>query len=452
MEIGMKTRRFQKAGLLLLSAFVALSAAGCGGQPEVQGKTGGEDGKAAEKAFDYNQTATLTMYNPTVSPDYYKDYILPHIKKKFPNVTIEHINPSDPGNGIDNLISAKKLPDIYLMATSGIPNLMEKGLLANIEPIAKTNKIDLNVFEEPMLQSIRGISDKGELLGLPWTYGSTALFYNKDIFDRYGVAYPKSGMTWDSPELRDMIVKLNRPQDGVQGIMFNLGNMLGQNQLSLPFVDPKTEKALVQAEGFKRIIDTFASLYKLGGPVDPADFDSSGQKAFITKRNVAMWAGNAVYPMLIDLEKKGNGFNWDIVSLPTFKEAPGVGTQYFGAVWSVSAANGKQELAAQIIALLTSAEVQIEGGGLIRFPTLKDPVVKDSLGKGESFLQAKNMKALQLNKIPAATTPTKYDGTAAGIVVGKAVEVIRDQKDSNTALREAAEEIDKKIADIRGAK
>jgi hypothetical protein len=62
------------------------------------------------------------------------------------------------------------------------------------------------------------------------------------------------------------------------------------------------------------------------------------------------------------------------------------------------------------------------------------------------------MKALQLNKIPAATTPTKYDGTAAGIVVGKAVEVIRDQKDSNTALREAAEEIDKKIADIRGAK
>ncbi|TMV52847.1 extracellular solute-binding protein [Paenibacillus mesophilus] len=447
----MRKQRFLKASGLLALALLVMGAAGCGGKPEA-GKTEGEAGKASDTSFDYSQAATLTMYNPTVSPDYYRDYVEPHIRKKFPNVKIEHINPSDPGNGLDSLIAAKKIPDIYLTTTTGIPALLERGLLADLEPVVKKHKIDLTVFEDPMLQSIRGISDKGELFGLPWTYGSTALFYNKEIFDRYGVAYPKSGMTWDSPELRDMVVKLNRPQDGIRGIMFNLGNMLGQNQLSLPFVDPKAEKALVQTEGFKRIIDTFAALYKAGGAVDPADFDASGQKAFITKRNVAIWAGNAVYPNLIDLEKKGNGFNWDIVSLPTFKEAPGIGTQYFGAVWAVSSANGNQEMAAHIISVLTSAEVQIEGGGLLRFPTLKEPAVKDSLGKGESFLQSKNMKALQINKIPAATKPTKYDSAASGILVSKAAEVIRDQKDSNTALREAAEEIDKKIAEIIGAK
>ncbi|WP_176705967.1 ABC transporter substrate-binding protein [Paenibacillus hemerocallicola] len=448
----MRKRQGKRAGLIFVSMVLIMGALGCSGKSGTGADNAGETGKTADKTFDFQQSATLTMFNGTVSPDYYKDYVEPHIKKKFPNVKIEHINPGDPGNGLDSLIAAQKIPDIYLTATNGVPALLERGLLADIDPIAKTNKIDLTVFEDPMLQSIRGISAKGELFGLPWTYGSTALFYNKDIFDRYGIAYPKSGMTWDSPELRDLVVKLNRPQDGIRGIMFNLGNMLGQNQLSLPLVDPKTDKALVQAEGFKRILDTFASLYKLGGEVDPADFDASGQKAFITKRNVAIWAGNAVYPMLIDLEKKGQGFNWDIVSLPTFKEAPGIGTQYFGAVWAVSAANGKQELATHIISLLTSAEVQIEGGGLIRFPTLKDPTVKDSLGKGDSFLQSKNMKSLQINKIPAATTPTKYDSAASGVLVSKAVEVIRGQKDSNTALREAAEEIEKKIAEIRGAK
>jgi multiple sugar transport system substrate-binding protein len=446
-------RHARTIGTVFASLLLVAGTLGCSSSKSDSSPTSGDkETPKAEKGFDYNQTATLTMFNGTVSPDYYKSYVEPHIKKKFPNVTIEHLNPADKGNAIDDLIAAKKFPDIYLTATNGIASLMDKGLLTNIDPIVKTNKIDLSVFEEPMLQSIRGISPKGELLGLPWTYGSTALFYNKDIFDRYGVAYPKDNMSWDSPELKDMVVKLNRPQDGISGIMFNLGNMLGQNQLSQPFVDPKTGKTYLQSDNFKRIIDTFAGLYKAGGSVPKDDFDSSGQKAFITKRNVAIWAGNAVYPALIDLQKKGEGFNWDIVSLPTFKEAPGVGTQYFGAVWLASAANGKQELATQIISQLTSAEVQIEGGGLIRFPTLKDPAVKAALGKGEKFLEVKNMKALQINKIPPATTPTLYDSTATSNLTSKAVEVIRDGKDTNTALREAAEAADKKIAELMLAK
>lgn len=442
----MSKYRGRRMAAAALTAMLAASAAGCGGAKETDA---GDNRKAS--SFDYGQKATLTMHNSIVSKEYYNDYIKPHIDKTFPNVTIEHLHSSDNGNGIDNLIAAQRIPDIYLTTTSGIPNLRERGLLADIDPIVKMHGLDLTVFEDSMLQSIRGMSDQGELLGLPWTYGSTALFYNKDIFDRYGVPYPKDGMTWDSPELREMIVRLNRPQDGIHGIMFSLGNMLGQNQLRLAYVDPKTEKAIVNNDGFKRIFETFAALYKLGGEVDPADFDNSGQKTFITKRNVAMWAGNAVYPALIDLEKKGQGFNWDIVSLPTFPEAKGAGTQYFGAAWAISAVNGKQELAAHIIAKLTDAEVQIEGGGLLRFPTLKAQEVKDGLGKGDTFLQSKNMKALQINSIPIAVSPTKYDNTANSIMVAKAAQVIRGQKDSNTALREAEEEIDKKIAELRKA-
>ncbi|MDF2722315.1 MAG: family 1 extracellular solute-binding protein [Paenibacillus sp.] len=432
------------AALLLATGTIACSSSD-------NAKSPGADAKQPAPGFDYNQTATLKFYNQTSSSDYYKSYFEPHIKKKFPNVTVEELNSGTKGNKVDELVAAKNLPDIYLTTTSNTWSYIDQGLVTNIDPIAKAHKIDLTVFEEPMLQSIRNISPKGELVGLPLTYGSTALFYNKEIFDRYGVAYPKDGMSWDGPELKDMIVKLNRPGDGISGIMFSLGNMLGQNQLSQPFVD-STGKSLLQTDPFKRIIDTFASLYKSGGSMPKEDFDASGQKAFITKRNVAMWAGNAVYPSLIELEKKGQGFNWDVVSLPTFKEAPGVGTQYFGAVMLASAANGKQDLATHVISLLTSAEVQIEGGSIIRFPTLKDPVVKASLGKGEKFLEVKNMKALYLNKIPPLIKPTEFDSTATSNLVAKAVEIIRDGIDTNTALREAAEATDKKIAELKASK
>jgi multiple sugar transport system substrate-binding protein len=447
----MERKRSVRTGLWLVSILLAASLMACSKTETADGNRDPGDSPAkANNVFDYGQTATVRMYNSIVSAEYYKDYIEPHIKKKFPNVTIEHIVPKD--SSLDNLIAAQKIPDIYLTTSTGIVDLQNRGLTADLDPIAKTYGLDFSVFEESMLQSVRNMSGNGQLLGLPWTYGSTALFYNKDIFDRYGVPYPKDGMTWDSQELRDLVVKFNRPSDGVIGIMFNLGNMIGQNQLALPFVDPKTYKALVNNDGFKYIIDTFAELYRLGGSAAAEDFDTSGNKAFTQKRNVAMWAGNAVYPQLIDMQKAGTGFNWDIVSLPTFKQAPGAGTSYFGAAWAISALNGKQDLAAHIITLMTSKEVQIEGGSLIRYPTLKDPEVKNSLGKGEAFLEVKNMKALYINKIPEAQTPTKYDSMASGVVVRKAGEVLRGLKDSNTALREAAEEIEKQIAAQEGAK
>ncbi|MDF2724160.1 MAG: family 1 extracellular solute-binding protein [Paenibacillus sp.] len=449
----------KQAGLWLASVML-LGAVGCGSTSTTPGQAGagGEaaNGKSEEanKPFDYNQSGSIILLNNLISTEYYNDYIEPHIKKKFPNVKVEYYRAGDQGISIDSLIAAKKVPDVYTFATGGYQSgYANKGILANLDPLVKANKLDLSVFEDSIVQSIRNIGGKDELFALPWTYGINPMFYNKDIFDRYGVAYPKDGMTWDSKELRDMLVKLNRPQDGISGIMFNLSQLILSNQLSLPLVDAKTEKANVQAPGIKTIVDTFAELYKLGGKVPDADFDSSGLKAFMTSRNVALWAGNAAFPNLIDVDKKGQGFNWDVVSLPTFKEAPGAGTQYSGAVWAVSNVNGKQDLAAQIAYWLTSSkEVQTEGGSLMRFPTLKDAAVKASYGKGEKLMEGKNVKGLLVNKIPISVKATLYDSNANSIAVAKTMEVLKGTKDSNTALREAAEEIDKKIAELRGSK
>ncbi|MDF2722511.1 MAG: family 1 extracellular solute-binding protein [Paenibacillus sp.] len=429
-----------------------LGAIGCGSAKTAQEQPGSGTSEAA-KSFDYNQSGSIILLNDLIYNEYYTSYMEPHIKKKFPNVKIEYYRYGEQNVSIESMVADKKVPDIYATATGRYPLYADKGIFANLDPIAKANKLDLSVFEDTMLQSIRNISGKDELFALPYTYGINPLFYNKDIFDRYGVAYPKDGMTWDSKELRDMLVKLNRPQDGVSGIVFQLSQLILSNQLSLPLVDAKTEKAAVQTPGFKTIVDTFAELYRLGGKTSDADFDSSGQKAFMTSQKAAMWAGNAAFANLLDLDKKGQGFNWDVVSLPTFKEAPGMGTQYSGAIWSVSNVNGKQDLAAHIAYWLTSSkEIQIEGGGLLRFPTLKDAEVKASYGKGEKLMENKNVKGLLVNKVPVSVKATLYDGNANSILVAKTMEVLKGTKDSNTALREAGEEIDKKIAELRGAK
>lgn len=397
--------------------------------------------------FDTNQAATISFYNNIGVPDsYYTDSIEPHIRKKFPNVTVEYVNSSTTGNAMSDLIAANTVPDIILTTNAAMLNYVQLDALQTLDPLIKKNNLDISVFRDDMIAALQGYYTDGSLYALPWTYGTYALFYNKEIFDRFGVDYPRDGMTWDDPELRSMIEKLSRSDGDEQfrGLEFNLG-LLGVNPLSLPFVNPDTEKAVVNTNEWQSFIRTLQTFYNITGNEKPSDTTFDGQKAFIEQKNVAMWVGNAVYPRLIGLEKDGQGFNWDIVSLPTFKEAPGMGPQYAGALYSISSTTKHADLAMQIISHLTSAEVQIEGGSLLRYPTLKAIDVKEAFGKGEDFLESKNMNALHLNQIAPTPRYTKYDATAKGILNTKVHEVMKGQKDVNTALREAEEEINAKI-------
>ncbi|MFC4306302.1 extracellular solute-binding protein [Cohnella boryungensis] len=58
---------------------------------------------------------------------------------------------------------------------------------------------------------IRSIGS-GRLYGLSNAYNSQALYYNKDLFDRAGVAYPRDGMNWE--EVLQLAQRFNQAQSG----------------------------------------------------------------------------------------------------------------------------------------------------------------------------------------------------------------------------------------------
>jgi multiple sugar transport system substrate-binding protein len=59
----------------------------------------------------------------------------------------------------------------------------------------------------------KGFADGGTY-GMPVSTTSGALFHNKDLFDKFGVPYPKDGMTWDV--LYELAKKMTRNEGGVQ--------------------------------------------------------------------------------------------------------------------------------------------------------------------------------------------------------------------------------------------
>lgn len=84
---------------------------------------------------------------------------------------------------------------------------------------------------------------------LPLFRNIQATFYNKGIFDKFGVPYPKDGMTYD--EAIELAKKVTRSVDGVQYYGLFPGNPAIQlGQLSQTFLDGKTDEPLLSSDNF----------------------------------------------------------------------------------------------------------------------------------------------------------------------------------------------------------
>jgi multiple sugar transport system substrate-binding protein len=59
------------------------------------------------------------------------------------------------------------------------------------------------------------VTYEGKTFAIPKDSDDPAVYYNKDLFDKYGVAYPSKDWTWD--DFKAAAVKLNHPEDGVWG-------------------------------------------------------------------------------------------------------------------------------------------------------------------------------------------------------------------------------------------
>jgi len=102
-------------------------------------------------------------------------------------------------SGFLNQAAAGNAPDIYEVAIEGFASVASKGLFVPLDeliardPAAKTLLADI----DPNLLAGMAYGTDGKLYFFPTSWNSVVLFYNKDLFDRAGVAHPSADWTWD---------------------------------------------------------------------------------------------------------------------------------------------------------------------------------------------------------------------------------------------------------------
>lgn len=404
--------------------------------------TPGSQGSAARPGYDsLSKPVTIVFqsaYNET-SPQSVEQTMFKRIKEKFPNVDPVYIQRGK-GTTIQDLITAGTVPDILWGSLSTVNDLiLSTNLGYDLTEMAKKYQYDLGQFSPAALNGIRNASGKGGLLGLPKNNLKTAvLFYNKDIFDKFGVPYPKDGMTWD--ETYDLAKKMTRNEGGVQYYGFSMfpNALLRDNSLSVPAMDSKEDK-LFQADNWGKIFTNLKRFFELSG------------NAYKDQDKQFRAGNSAMYVDLITSHPSLTlaNINWDMASLPIYNEKPGIGSRIPYDYYFITQSSKNKEAAFELITYLLSEEFQLGDAKDGFLPSTSKIDILKNFGENVEGLRSKNLKALVTNK-PADALPERNPGLSpinTDSNISKAFErVVTGVEDINTSLRKADEEI-RKAAD-----
>ena len=108
-------------------------------------------------------------------------------------------------------MQAGNAPDVFQGCCSWFPIWAQKGYTLDLRPFIEAD-LDRATIEDWDPAQYKGLATSDGLqYGLPKYHGALALYYNKDLFDRYKVSYPDG--SWDHADYLEAMKRLTRDRD-----------------------------------------------------------------------------------------------------------------------------------------------------------------------------------------------------------------------------------------------
>ncbi|RKN76019.1 ABC transporter substrate-binding protein [Paenibacillus ginsengarvi] len=431
----MKNSSLMASSVIVLLGSIVL--AGCGGK-----EGGSGTAESPSNVQEQTQTAdkpvrlTLLASEAYLYNDDFQLLLVEPLKKKYPHITVDLIRPGT-GTQIQDLIAAKTVPDLMILSRASKDLYKELGLTTDILPLLKKHQIDLSRFRPGVVE---GFSDNGQVYGLPYATNTNALYYNEELFDKFGVSYPKDGLYWD--DVLSLARKMTRMEGGVQykGYDYFMNYWLGY-QMSLPFIDKTTGKAAISTEGWKQVFQLMKSFDDIPGNQKSPSY----AKAFTDDRTLAMVGTINLFPLL--KQASSQGFRWNLAEFPSNREKPHVAPPVDLHELMVSRTSEHKEEAVRVIEVMTSEDVQlISARKTGRASALDNRQIEEQLGADIPYLQGKNIAAVFKSKPAPVRDETKADDQIKRIIDKNFAQVRSDTIDINTFMRQSEEEANNWIA------
>jgi multiple sugar transport system substrate-binding protein len=427
---------------LLLVAF--LTACGKG---NVQTSDGSKEGTNKEEAKKEetkpSEPVTLRIYQKIagLSDTEFLRYFVEPVKKKFPHITLEIVRASQPGNKEEELLGSNTFPDLIYTSNPSISDFQSLGVLEDLTPYLQSNKLNLTAFDPTIIETVK-LFGNGSMLALPFSINYGVMVYNKDIFDKFGVAYPKDGMTWE--EAVTLSKSLTRAEGGVQYIGLDPYNITAIGSgLGLSLVDPASNKPTLQNDQWAKILRLYSDLFAIPGYLQNGKH-SYGINGFTKDRNLAMYT--PWLDMVVNQVREAQGINWDLAQLPNFEGSVGKGRETDAHILMLSSKSKNKEAAFQVMQVVTSSdEVQLDLIKQGRISVLNKPDWQKEFAAAHDAFKGKNVQAVFKSKPVLPHKPSKHDGKASSALYQSVKDLAAGGKDINTILRDADNAADQAI-------
>lgn len=179
----------KRALSLALAGLMAFSLAACGSGKENNGDTGNDAG-----ADDVVELRWLNKCESDAEAEIWQQ-LADLVTEKYPNikVTIENTDWTSYWSKLPVELASGNAPDLLYMHFSRASDYKDS-MLPLKTYIDEDSEINMDDFYEGILECF---TFDDEVYSLPYDFGPYIMYYNKDLFDQYGVEYPDSETDWD---------------------------------------------------------------------------------------------------------------------------------------------------------------------------------------------------------------------------------------------------------------
>ncbi|CAG7600763.1 hypothetical protein PAESOLCIP111_00425 [Paenibacillus solanacearum] len=425
-------------------AFAVMGTSACGvgggGQKPAQGE--------ADKKEAPPEPVTINLLAGwKITDEDYEEVFFKPLAAKYPHIKLNVITTTSTNN-ITTMVAAGEVPDMIIMGTANMQQMIDLNVALDLSGQIKQQGFDLNRLDPIILETIKAFGKKGEIYALPYGMNYDALYYNKALFDRFGVGYPKDGMTWE--EVIELGKKVTATDGGVQYRGLGSSNIVRiASPLALNRFDPATDKARINTDPWKRAFQVYQSIVSIPGNTN----DKKGGdelNAFLYDKTIAMYPFIGLFHRMADAVK--GGLDWDLATYPQFTEKPGKYGEADAYYLFVTPQSKRQKEAFQVISAILADNAQLHASkqGRIVSP-LASKDIRDKFGTESDVLKGKNVQAIFKHRpVPIHNNPTKFDATADGLLNSGALQLFGNTKDINTLIRETEEKINQKVDELKG--
>jgi multiple sugar transport system substrate-binding protein len=350
------------------------------------------------------QTLTFSAWGSIDEINILKPILKEFTKRTGKDVELIHI-PDNYFQKLHMMFASDNAPDVIFMNNLTLPVYSDSNVLENLEPwIQKSEKLKSEDF---FPQALKAMNRSGQQFGIPRDISNLLIYYNKDMFNRYKITYPKDD--WNFEDFLKTAGQLTKDINNDK-INDTFGYAVDKRPLFwLPFV--WSSGGDIFSQDLKK--------FTLNSPetIDGLKFYTellNKHKVAPTEKEV----GNAKAGQLFSQEKIGmqlSGrwsvptyrtslkFKWDVVPFPKGKSGSIVDVDASG--WCISKNSKNKEDAWLLIEHLASTESigKFSSDGLI-VPSRKDIAnSKDFLESGEPQNSIAFLKAIDSGR-PTVTT------------------------------------------------